>query len=97
MSNSDPQEYPFPDDEIKARWHNRERPVCGGYTGLEWNQHGTRDVAFGCSHGTQGCGWRIHIGTTDSFNVMFMAEFDYADELHHRYAWDHLDRQASTD
>lgn len=87
--------YPFPDAEISARWHNRERPVCGGFTSFEWNQRGGREVAFACSHGGHGCGWFLQVGTTDSFNVMFLAEFDYADELHRRYAWEHLDREAS--
>jgi hypothetical protein len=83
---------PFPQAEISAILRASERPVCGGWTQLEWNQGGTAEIAFACTHGN--CRWRIVIGDTIRFGLVMLAEAQYADRLHREHAWQFLDSQA---
>lgn len=88
---SDWASYPFDEEAVRAHVGDRERPVCGGFTTVEWNQHGRRIVEFACSHGpVAGCGWRVPVGTSDSLHVLLIFEIDYADHLHREHAWKRL-------
>lgn len=96
MTEADTGDYPFDEAAVNAHVRDRERPVCGGFTSIEWNQHGNQEIAFACTHGpVDGCGWRVLITTTDQpFGQLVIWEVDHADQLHHEHAWRRLGQRA---
>jgi len=87
--------YPFPDDAIGAHVHDRERPVCGGFTMIAFNQADDPGPTFICSHGpTSGCGWRAPTMHPFAPHAIAIFEIDHADQLHRQHAWRRLEERS---